>query len=840
MSRSVTFVLGRLCLAAALSAVALLVAASPAGAVSLLSTNVTASQAVERTCFARDLASGGGFASRTVTAPSLGFVQARLTAAGGDWDLGVFDAETGRTVAGSAHFGSREVAEGVVGKGQRLVVQACRRSGTTRTANLSVEVDEIDLGASIEKAQLVRVSTPTRAHETKLTSLGLDLTEHGGKNFVGVVLHGADDAAKLRQAGFSYDVTIDDLGAQSKVDRRADALFERSVTQSALPSGRTTYRRLMDYTDEMKQLVREFNNIVRPITLNHLTYEGRPVEGIEISTPLNRLRKPVFLQMGVHHAREWPSAEHALEWAYQLTNGWRAGNPRVQNLIQKTRAIIIPIVNPDGFNISRETGEAEGGGGGRGGNETANIVGHPFEYRRKNCRFANDSDGGSCTQPSVGLAEPGVDPNRNYGGFWGGDGASTDPTAQDYRGPGPFSEPETQNVRELVSKRHVTALITNHTYSNLVLRPPGVASQGPSVDEPIYKALGDAMAAENGYSSQHGYQLYDTTGTTEDWSYYTTGGLGFTFEIGPTNFHPPFAEVVAEYEGTTPAAGAGRGNREAYFKAHEFAANPARHSVISGIGPTGAVLRLYKTVQTPTSQKNPDGRFKTFTDRLSTKIWLLPAAFEWHVNPSTRPLVAQDHGRPGGGAARPRSAERAAELCRRALCVGPAMWRLRHRGSELLQRPSVRRSRRHGGGQRQDDGSHRVGDARERLGHEGLPRHERRRQLGRGDQPRRQLGPGQHRLRANHDRRAGAAARQVRRARYQLVGGGELRGPDHLPRPGPLPARPEGELEPGLREPGGHGAQHPPDRARPRRADQSGPAELLPAAVASASATADP
>ena len=40
------------------------------------------------------------------------------------------------------------------------------------------------------------------------------------------------------------------------------------------------------------------------------------------------------------------------------------------------------------------------------------------------------------------------------------------------------------------------------------------------------------MAAENGYTSQHGYELYDTTGTTEDWSYYATGGLGYTFEIG--------------------------------------------------------------------------------------------------------------------------------------------------------------------------------------------------------------------------------------------------------------------------------------------------------------------
>ena len=29
-------------------------------------------------------------------------------------------------------------------------------------------------------------------------------------------------------------------------------------------------------------------------------------------------------------------------------------------------------------------------------------------------------------------------------------------------------------VQELVSSRHVTTLITNHTFSNLVLRPPGI------------------------------------------------------------------------------------------------------------------------------------------------------------------------------------------------------------------------------------------------------------------------------------------------------------------------------------------------------------------------------
>lgn len=55
------------------------------------------------------------------------------------------------------------------------------------------------------------------------------------------------------------------------------------------------------------------------------------------------------------------------------------------------------------------------------------------------------------------------------------------------------------------------------------------------------------MAKENGYANQKSYELYDTSGATEDWTYYATGGLGFTFEIGLTAFHDTFADgVVAE------------------------------------------------------------------------------------------------------------------------------------------------------------------------------------------------------------------------------------------------------------------------------------------------------
>jgi hypothetical protein len=117
----------------------------------------------------------------------------------------------------------------------------------------------------------------------------------------------------------------------------------------------------------------------------------------------------------------------------------------------------------------------------------------------------------------------GTDINRNYGGFWGGPGASTRWSSETYRGPAPFSEPEVQSVRELISGRQVTNLITNHTYSNLVLRPPGVQAVGEPVDEPLLYRLGEEMTDKNGYANIRSWQLYDTTGSTEDWSYWVTG-----------------------------------------------------------------------------------------------------------------------------------------------------------------------------------------------------------------------------------------------------------------------------------------------------------------------------
>jgi hypothetical protein len=485
--------------------------------------------------------------------------------------------------------------------------------------------------------QLVRIDVPAQADRDRLTTLGLDLTEHGGDGYVEAVLHSTADAAELATAGFSWTVTIPDLGLRELENRNVNAAYAAAVTTSPLPSGRDTYRTLADYDAELRALAAANPGLVRLFTLSRRSLEGREILGVEISKNVSSTSdgKPTFLIMGLHHAREWPSGEHTIEFAYDLVAN--AGTSRIGGLLDRARVLVIPVVNADGFEQSRKWGdlvdirEVDDGG-------TVTVLGNPGNaYKRKNCRVADGVDTtppGACEISSPGGFGTGVDLNRNYGGLWGGPGASDLFTDPDYRGGGPFSEPETQAIRELISARHVTTLVTNHTFSNLVLRPPGIREAGETVDEAAMKDLGARMAANNGYRNIHGWQLYDTTGTTEDWSYNATGGYGYTFEIGPREFHPPFPQVVDEYLGA--GIYAGKGNREAYLLALENAADLAHHSVISGKAPEGAVLRLTKTFQTATKTGGP------IEDRLSSSLVVAQGnKFTWHINPSTRPEVME-------------------------------------------------------------------------------------------------------------------------------------------------------------------------------------------------------
>ena len=609
---------------------------------------VTAKQAQARKCH-QGPASGRGVATFSVVAPSTGLVRVRLDpvnkkAEDADWDVAVFDEGTGRVVAASAGQRSYEIADGNVTAGNRLKVQACRYDGNAPTVKVSTTFVAAPASATAGAAtQLVAVNTPARADKNRLQGLDLDLTESATDTTVDVVLHNNGDADRLKTSGFTWQVKIPNMADYLAKVKQNDAAYAARTARSDLPSGRTSYRRLADYDFEMKDLARRYPQLVKTFILPHRTIEGRDVGGIEIAPHVQYVNdgRAIFFNMGVHHAREWPAGDHPMEWAYDLTNGY-GRNARTTRLMNDVRNIVVPIVNPDGFSVSREA------------TPLGDFTAFDYEMKRKNCNPADaptpELRSGLCPNNPAGRTR-GTDLNRNYAGFWGGPGASTNWRSDTFRGSAPFSEPESQNIREFVSARQVTNLITNHTYSNLVLRPPGVMATGQPVDEPLMAQLGAQMTSHNNYANIRGYQLYDTAGTTEDWSYWVTGGLGYTFEIGNLDFHPTFETgVIAEYLGRAPAAGAGLGgNREAYFAMLESAANNAHHSTLTGIAPPGWTLRLHKEFQTPTSPViQPDGSVGPpimYTDTLDTTFQPWFGRFSWEINPSTRPFVAGRYGR---------------------------------------------------------------------------------------------------------------------------------------------------------------------------------------------------
>lgn len=494
-----------------------------------------------------------------------------------------------------------------------------------------------------ETTQVVHVKADSPAERSRVNALGLDTTEHGDEHGVEVILHNSGDAARLRDAGFTWTVTDADLRATMRKAAEADRKYAASVAESPLPSGRTSYRTLDEINTELDALAAQYPTLVKPLTLPNTSVEGRTVKGIEITTDAANTMdgKPVFLMMGAHHAREWPSVEHAMEFAYDLLENHKK-DARARKVVQHSRTIIVPVVNVDGFTISRSAAP-------RG-----DFTLFDYEMKRKNCSISTFTPpsyrGGTCADNPAGRLR-GTDSNRNYPGFWGGNGASTNWSSDTFRGDAPGDTPEVDNIRKLISGRQVTNLITNHTYSNLVLRPPSLLSNGWSPDEPLYKALGAKMTAANDYTNWASFQLYDTSGSTEDWSYWQTGGLGFTFEIGPDSFHPAYETgVVAEYLGLEPAEGAGQGgNREAYYQMAEATIDKKYHSTIVGTAPADRVLSVSRDTTFKTSPViQPNGTVGdpiTLTDKLKSSFKAPGGAFSMAVNPSTRPYVAGNWGR---------------------------------------------------------------------------------------------------------------------------------------------------------------------------------------------------
>jgi carboxypeptidase T len=401
------------------------------------------------------------------------------------------------------------------------------------------------------------------------------------------------------------------------------------VANSPLPTGRVTYRTLNEINNELERIAKANPDRVKRFEMPHKSVLGQSIYGVEITHNVNvSSGKPVFVMTGVHHAREWPTAELTMEFIYDVLKN-DGSDPRFTAMLENVRFIAVPVVNVDGYEMSR---------------------GMLIEQKRRNCRVEAGKipTFAECANPTN--RNTGVDLNRNYGAFWGGSGANVNPAGDSHRGAAPFSEPEIQNMRELLASNQVVVALSNHTPDAKVLRAPSANEEPVPADVVPYDSLAQLLGGDLKWQAGPWPKIYYTaSGTMEEQAYYSAGTFAFTFENAPNQpatwrFHPPYAFVIDQYFGT--GAYPGSSSRAGYIRLMEAAADPKLHSVLEVKAPGGATLRIHKSEVLETSpllksdvatDSTRDAALK-FTQELSSSL-VVPKGTDhvtWHVNPSMR------------------------------------------------------------------------------------------------------------------------------------------------------------------------------------------------------------
>lgn len=291
------------------------------------------------------------------------------------------------------------------------------------------------------------------------------------------------------------------------------------------------YHSYKELEADLKTLQTAYPGLARVYTIGK-SLEGRNIYALKVSDNVALDEEETeILFLGCHHAREWISVEVPYLLGKHLVERY-ATDAEIRSLVNQCEVWIVPLVNPDGLEYSI----------------------HYYRYWRKNRRLNGDGSYG-------------VDLNRNYGYLWGFDneGSSPEPDSPVYRGPAPFSEPETQVIRDFFLSKNFRALVSYHSYSQVILYPWGYTTAPSSQDSllrQIAARMAELMEPVNGrvYNyGQAGALLYLTNGDTTDWAHGVAGIPAYTIELPPIDqlgggFFNAEADIQSIFRENLPAA----------------------------------------------------------------------------------------------------------------------------------------------------------------------------------------------------------------------------------------------------------------------------------------------
>ncbi|KAF9976944.1 hypothetical protein BGZ73_007454 [Actinomortierella ambigua] len=365
----------------------------------------------------------------------------------------------------------------------------------------------------------------------------------------------------LRQAqNQGWEVVHEDL--QEMIDQEAEAINQgiladhpyRRALEGDLKPGRFDYNEWFKHYHRYEQIQKfaqqltlDFPGVVQyiPSIGPQRTWEGRRIFALKISSPRthqpseasrwvrHRHRKPQIWFQGVQHAREYISATTVQYLAHHYASGY-GRNATITSLLDRVEILVILVANPDGY---------------------IHAWDHD-RYWRKNKRF-------------LGNATYGVDLNRNWDDHWGIVGSSQDPTAENYAGPSPASEPEVQALQGFFQQQgNVIAALDFHCYAELILYPLGWTANQTAPHGAELGAAAERMSQvilpihqQNFTRGQMADYYSPVSGAAPDWFYGNSTGkenkgssskvvpYAYTFELRPTlefpdGFRLPEEQIV--------------------------------------------------------------------------------------------------------------------------------------------------------------------------------------------------------------------------------------------------------------------------------------------------------
>ncbi|EHR51265.1 putative carboxypeptidase [Saccharomonospora marina XMU15] len=400
-----------------------------------------------------------------------------------------------------------------MGMKRRILVAA---SGLVLLLAVAAPTSAAPTAAQSNDRAVYEIGAATTAQRTAIAATGVDVL--GVRDGTVTIVADAEQAESLRKLGFRPRLTAD-LDA---------SLAERNPAPRAaadFPAGDEGYHTYAEVTSEL-EATREEHPAVARLSSVGTSHEGRTLHLLKISDNVAQDEdEPEVLFTCNQHAREHLTTEMCLRIVQRFTDGY-GSDETVTALVDSREIYVIPSVNPDGAEYD--------------------ISGGQYHGWRKNRQGS------------------GTDLNRNWDYRWGCCGGSSgNPGSDTYRGPSPFSAPETAAVADFVDSRVVggsqqlKAHIDFHSYSELVLWPYGYTyadtAEGMTEQEAQrFADLGRRMAASNGYTPQQSSDLYITDGSVNDWMWGEHKILSYTFEMYPRSgggldgFYPPDERIEQE------------------------------------------------------------------------------------------------------------------------------------------------------------------------------------------------------------------------------------------------------------------------------------------------------